>query len=187
MIVQKTILVITGTPATGKTTIARKVAKLAGSTVVIRANDLVRSKRLFSSLSKDGTMIVEMSRLKREILKAIRSSSDSIVVVEGHLLCDIGIDGATAVVIREHLRVLERRMKRRGYAAAKIKKNLVSEALDYCGVNARRHYTSVFEFMGGEAAPRKIAALASGARMKQNSIELLGELTGFTMRKGWNA
>ena len=77
------------------------------------------------------------------------------IIVEGHLLCDMKIRGATAIVIREHLKTLLKRMERRKYSRKKIENNIVTEAIDYCGVNAVENYDSVYEVLGGEDAARR--------------------------------
>ena len=72
------VIVITGTPASGKTTMADKVAKRIGDAEVIHANDVVRSKRLFTAYARDGAMLAQMGRLKKELEKRIRSSKKSV-------------------------------------------------------------------------------------------------------------
>ncbi len=182
------VIVITGTPASGKSTIAGKVAKLVSGAAVIRANDLVRSRHLFTSRSADGTMVADMRKLRVEIEKEIRKSGSGIMIVEGHLLCDISLKNAVAIVIREHLLTLEKRMKKRGYRDSKIKENIISEAIDYCGLTAQRNYRQVIEVINSSHAASDIAKMIKSARkMKSGEINLLPELIPFTRRKGWNA
>ena len=181
------VIVITGTPASGKTTIADKVAKRIGDAEVIHANDVVRSKRLFTAYARDGAMLAQMGRLKKELEKRIRSSKKGVVIVEGHILCDMKIRNAMAIVVREHLRVLERRMERRGYAASKIRENIISEAIDYCGISAQENYGKVFEIMNGKGAVAEVASLVKGMKMTRRGIEMLHELMEFTKRSGWNS
>ncbi len=180
------VIVITGTPASGKTTIADKVAKRIGDAEVIHANDIVRSKRLFTAYARDGAMLAQMGRLKKELEKRIRSSKKGVVIVEGHLLCDMRIRKAIAIVVREHLRVLEGRMEKRGYAVSKIKENIISEAIDYCGISAQKNYGQVFEIMNGKRAVSEVTSLIKGMKTTKNGIEMLNELVEFTKREGWN-
>lgn len=181
------VVVITGTPASGKTMIANRVAAKVRSSEVIHANDLIRSKGLFSYYARDGAMIANMGKLRKEIERLVKKSKKRVVIVEGHLLCDMRIENAIAVVIREHLAVLERRMKKRGYSDRKIKENIVSEAIDYCGINAQKNYSNVVEFMNEKSTANKIVSLINGMKKKREGIEMLDELVDFTKRKGWNA
>ena len=181
------IIVITGTPASGKSTIAGRVARRIGGAAVIRANDLVRSRRLFTSRSPDGTMVADMRKLREAINAEIRRSCSATVIVEGHLLCEIRIRNAMVIVIREHLLTLEKRMKRRGYPEPKIRENIISEAIDYCGFTAKRHYDKVYEIMNSRHAARDVEGLVRETRKGNLDIELLHELARFTKRRGWNA
>ena len=174
----KRIIAITGTPGVGKTTISERLARTLGNAELIRANDVVKERKLYSSRSKDGAMIVKMGELEAEINRRAASSKSDYVIIEGHLLCDISIMHAVAVVMREHPAILLKRLKKRKYGRQKIEDNIVSEAIDYCGVNASRNYGTVYEIAAGGSALRKIADIARGKRIKANDIEMLGELNG---------
>lgn len=176
------IIVITGTPGTGKSTISERIAKRVKGTVLIKANDLVKEKKLFSTYDVDGAAIADMKRLKEEIEKMISKSRAKAVVVEGHLLCDIKIKGAVAVVLREHLIVIMDRLRKRGYSKKKMEDNVVSEAIDYCGVNAARNYRQTYEVFGKDAE-KLVLDLLAGKKAKRNDIELLGELNGLSMSR----
>ncbi len=142
---RKGILVITGVPGTGKTRISDVLAKRLGDAEVVHSTELIKAKRLFSSCGRDGSRIVRMKELERELAKIAARSSYRFVIIEGHVLCDLKVRGAAAVVLREHLGVIKRRLEARGYGKEKIKANLVSEATDYCGAHAERNYARVYE------------------------------------------
>ncbi|MDE1851320.1 MAG: AAA family ATPase [Candidatus Micrarchaeota archaeon] len=175
-------IVITGTPATGKTRMAGMLTKKLKSAELIRANDIVNGKRLFSRIDKDGAKIVRMNALKRELERRIRKSKAGYVILEGHLLCDIRIKGATAIVIREHLGKLIARMEKRGYSKDKIRDNIVSEATDYCGVNASANYGRVFELMNDRKALPRMVRIAEGGNARTGSIDLLEELAALAKK-----
>lgn len=178
----KRVIVITGTPGTGKTTISEKLAKKLKGAELIKSNDVVKRKGLFTHRAKDGTMIVKMERLAKEINGMVRKSRASIVIVEGHLLCDMRVEGAVVVVVREHLKTIMNRMRKRGYTRQKIEDNIVSEGIDYCGIHAANNYRTVYEIEGGKGALEKIAGIAEGKKIKVEEIELLGELNGLLGR-----
>lgn len=180
----KRIIVITGTPCAGKTTVSEKVAKKLGSCELIRANDLVKGKRLFTGRSRDGELIADMPALRKEIERRVKSSKSETVIIEGHLLCDMKIKGATAIVIREHLDELLRRMKKRGYGKKKTEGNLVSEAIDYCGVNASSNYSEVYEIESGKSAAPAILSVIKGRKPVLKEIDMLSELDGLLKKLG---
>ncbi len=174
----KRIMVITGTPGTGKTTISQKLAKALKNSELIRSNDIVRKKKLFTSYANDGAMIVKMSKLAAELNRMARASKADYVIIEGHLLCDMKIDNAIAIVIREHLPTILKRLKERGYSRQKIEDDVVSEGIDYCGVRATNYYRTVYEIWGGSSALGKAMLIAKGKKIKVKEIELLDELNG---------
>ncbi len=175
------LIVITGTPGTGKTTIAKRVAKRIPGAELVSVNKLIREKRLFTSRASDGTMIAEMRRLRLELAGLARRSRSKVLILEGHLLCDISIRGATAIVVRQHLPVLLRRLLKRGYAASKIRENIVSEATDYCGIHAAERYGRAYEVVDGKGSVNEILRIING-RGKAKTIDLLPELESVIRR-----
>ncbi len=116
-------LVITGTPGTGKSAVARLVARKTGMELVdLKA--VARSRKLVSRSGEVDTLKLagSLSRLK---------GRDGFVV-EGHLACEFRIPADAVVVLRCDPRVLRRRLSRRGYGTKKLSENLMSEMLDYC-------------------------------------------------------
>ncbi len=174
----KRIIAVTGTPGTGKTTISERLLKSLKNAELIRANDIVRERKLFTARDRHGSLIVKMKGLESELNRRVRASKADFVIVEGHLLCDIRIRGAVAVVVREHPATLLKRLRSRGYPRQKIEDNIVSEAIDYCGVNAASRYRKVYEVESGEAALGRIIDIARGRKVKPRDIEMLGELNG---------
>jgi broad-specificity NMP kinase len=137
----------------------------------------VINKRLFSAYAEDGSKIAKMGALRKELLREINDSSGELLILDGHLLCDIEIPNAMAIVLREHLSVLERRMQNRGYGKNKINENIISEATDYCGIHAKQNYSKVFELMSGSKdAFISAIKIAQGREVKPKNIELLKEL-----------
>ncbi len=182
----KRVIVVTGTPASGKTTAAKSLAMRLGDSELIGANELVKSFHLYRKRSADGEIIADMKRLKAKLEERIRNSKAKFVIIEGHLLCDIRLRKATAIVIREHLKTLLGRMRKRSYSAKKIEGNIVSEAIDYCGVNSLANYDSVHEIMGGRKAVDKMVGIVKRGR-KGEEIDLLGELNGMAKLLGKKA
>ena len=169
------IIIITGTPCTGKTTLSKKLAKKLGMPI-LNVNDIIKSKRLFSSYSEDGTMVVSAAKLQKAVLQFLKDNGGDLVL-EGHLLCEIRISGARVIVLREHLKTLRKRLEARGYATPKIRDNLVAEAIDYCGETARINYGVVNEISCSGAFPKALAVAAGSKRFEKERIDLLGELS----------
>lgn len=173
----KKVIVITGVPGTGKTTLTDSLKKKLSGAEVIRASDVINGKRLAYARSRDGTKIVDMRKLKAELDGRIRKSKKRIIIIESHLLCDITIKDAVAIVLRERLATLRKRLEKRGYDVEKVRENLISEATDYCGVRSERHYRPVFEIFGARRSTQaEVIGIIKGKKTKGISINLLPEL-----------
>lgn len=129
---------MTGTPGTGKTAIAKALAK-AVNAVVIDANALVKRRGLWFNKAKHEA---DLGRLKKEILREIKKAEREQrgFVCEGHLLCEFPLPCDACVVLRCDPRELARRLRARGYARRKIAENALCEILDYCVIRAERAY-----------------------------------------------
>ena len=179
------ILVITGTPGSGKTTLAEALHRRLKNSNMISVNSLIREKKFFISREKDGTLIADMGKLGRHLRQEARNTK-GMLILEGHLLCEIGIPGATAIVIREHLNTLEKRLLKRGYQWSKIRDNLISEAIDYSGSTARMNYKKVYEIIPGRNTVSIAEKIARGKSVKlPEYIDMLQELASF-MKNGKN-
>jgi adenylate kinase len=175
----KAVLVITGVPGTGKTRLSDLLAKRLKDAEVIHTTELIKARRLFSSRGKDGALIVRMRELERELDRLVEASGSRFVIIEGHVLCDLRVRGAVAVVLREHLNVIKKRLLARGYGRDKVKANLVSEATDYCGSHAERNYSRVYEmFSRSGDTLANLVRIAEGRKAPNGEIDLLGELRG---------
>jgi len=170
------ILVILGTPGVGKTTFAKKLSEKVGAKL-IEANKVIEEYKLYSGFDKFGTKIVKMKELERTLNKLAK---DDNLIIEGHILADIKIKGAIAIVLREHLQKIYKRLKARGYPDEKILENIESEAIDYSGINAEKNYREVYEFFSSDnKLMEKVIGIFNGKKVKKENIELLEELMPF--------
>ena len=141
------VIAVTGTPGAGKTRFAESLSKEIGIGAT-EVNDLVEEKKLFSGIDENSSKIVKMQELKKEI-KAIEknaaASGRKAVLLVGHLLADLKLDYDVTVVVRSNLNELVSRLEERGYPREKIRENLVSESIDYCGSQAAEMSKETYE------------------------------------------
>ena len=119
------LICISGTPGTGKSSVGRAIALLAGIQI-IEANDFVRSHGLITGRDKlRKSLIVDTKGLKRESLAL---KGDRILV--GHIshFAKCGI----CIILRTNPDVLEARLKKRRWSKEKIAENVEAEILDAC-------------------------------------------------------
>jgi adenylate kinase len=131
-------IILTGTPGTGKTSVAEALGK-ALKLPVTNINDVVKTKKLAIKHNKARqTSIVDLKKLRKELLKHTG-------IIEGHLACEFSLPGGIVFVLRCEPHKLLRRMAKRGYSRAKMEENALAEALDYCTIVAEKHYSTVID------------------------------------------
>lgn len=134
----KNIILITGTPATGKTTLARMLSQHLGYTHV-DVNHLIRKQHWYDSYdSKRRCYVVDTQKLRCFLVSLLKKSS-SPLLLDSHLVQVIPKKYVTVcLVTRCCLPQLSRRLKRRHYPLAKIQENLQAEIFDVCTLEAQK-------------------------------------------------
>jgi broad-specificity NMP kinase len=142
---RKLVVAITGTPGTGKSTFAKRLAKELDDCEVIEINDVVERNVLYSGKDQFGSKIVDITKLNRALKAEIKKSDAAVVLVVGHLVPDLDLRQDVTIVLRAKLKTLIGRFEKRDYPEGKIRENLVVEATDYCGIVSRERCASTYE------------------------------------------
>jgi len=138
---------VTGTPGVGKTTACSLVMGMP----IVHVNDIVdRAHAVAGYDRKRHSKEVDVNKVKR-FLKCIRGN----LLVEGHLshLLDVDI----AIVLRCSPKVLERRLKKKGWKDSKIQENVEAEAIDVVLVDAIENAPLVCEIDTTNMGPKQVA------------------------------
>jgi len=128
-----------------------------------------------------GSKVVRLKELEGKLHETIKEKNRNFIVV-GHIVPDINIGQDITVVIRLNLKELIKRLEARGYQKEKIKENIVSETVNYCGVNSRERCRETYEVetdLEKEEVIGYIASRISGKRTlppKTDEISKLDEL-----------
>jgi len=133
----KQVILVTGTPCVGKTTVARQLANCLGA-LYVNLTDYAKEKGLiFAKDPKRCTSIVDEEKMRQMLAVTIELSEVS-VVVDGHFAASVvSLDLSTCVfVLRRNPVELKAYMKKEGFSDAKIRENLAAEILDVCLVEA---------------------------------------------------
>ena len=120
-------IVITGTPGTGKTKIAKELAKRTGIGRV-DLKEFVNRNHIFKI--EKGQKVVDVGLLGKKLLSRIKKSKE--YIVEGHLACEFKIPADFVFVLRTNPNKLGARLAKRKYKKEKLEENLMAEMLDYC-------------------------------------------------------
>ena len=152
-----TVIFISGTPCTGKTTVAIELNDYLSdngfNSKLIKINDFAIENDLVLGEDPDKFYkVIDIDKLNDCLNREINNFSDNsednqeknqneiaILIVEGHLshLCE-GAD--KMIVLRLNPSILEERLKERNYSESKIEENLESEALAVCSAEAYEIY-----------------------------------------------
>ena len=127
------VILVTGTPGVGKTSISRSLASKLDA-VYISLAELVERERLISGVDKArGTLIADTERVSKRMLEIIKSSGCDIVV-DGHYAVDVVSpkDVHLVFVLRRDPIELKSVMENRGFNERKLWENLAAEILDVC-------------------------------------------------------
>ncbi|MFQ5405541.1 MAG: AAA family ATPase [Candidatus Micrarchaeia archaeon] len=130
-------LVITGSPGSGKTVLAKKISRLLNAEL-IDLNKVALKRKFYSKQKGVREKLVNVDKLGKYLKKELLKKNS--FVAEGHLACEFFIPSDAVLVLRAEPSVLKRRMNARKYPKKKIKENLLAEALDYCLLKTESNY-----------------------------------------------
>jgi len=135
-------VIITGTPGTGKTTLAKKLAKKLNYPY-IDVNKIVKENKLDREYDKKRKCYaVDIKKLNQSLIKLINNYKKNKkikgIIIDSHLSHYlpkkyIGL----CIVTRCELKELQKRLKKKKYGKNKIRENLDCEIFDVCLNEAR--------------------------------------------------
>ncbi|MBI4181850.1 MAG: adenylate kinase family protein [Candidatus Aenigmarchaeota archaeon] len=144
-------IAITGTPGTGKTAVARLLARRLGYRYV-DLKLLAEKKGAVCGYDRSRrSKIVDVA-----LLEKVLPPGD--LVLDGHFSHELEADGV--VVLRTAVEELARRLRARGWPARKVRENLQAEIFNVCGEEAAALHRQVLEL---DTTRLKSAATAAAA------------------------
>jgi adenylate kinase len=133
----KRVILITGTPCVGKTSVARLLSSKLQA-LCVNLTDLALKEKLIQGKDKQrNSIIVDEDRMKRRLKKLITKSDKENVVVDGHYAVNVVPANLVSLVfvLRRDPVELRKLMEQSGFSDKKLHENLASEILDVCLVD----------------------------------------------------
>ena len=129
-------IIITGTPCTGKTTYARRLARQKGY-LYVDVNRIIEKYKLSEGYDrKRRTKIIDTKKLNNVLVKLIQEQKENKqkgIIIDSHLshyLPRKYVD--LCIVTKCSLKELKKRLEKRGYTKSKVQENLEAEIFDIC-------------------------------------------------------
>ncbi len=131
----KRLLIITGTPATGKSTLAKLLEKEMGL-LRIDLHKLIESDPVLSSefnTTKD-CYDLDMNKVEELVRIKLEANPGKFMILDSHVSHHLSKEIICGAIVMHcsNFSTLEKRLKARKYSPAKVKENLDCEIFDIC-------------------------------------------------------
>src|SRR3989338_1647119 len=111
-------ILITGTPGTGKTNLAKWLSKKTGFKL-INEKDVSLKKRIAEFEGKE--LVIPLNKLKKILEIELKKNKN--LVLEGHLLAEIKLKVDICILLKANPEILEERLVKRKYSYEKALDN----------------------------------------------------------------
>ena len=136
----KRVILITGTPCVGKTTLAHQLSKQLNA-AYINLTELAKKENLTTGEDKKRkTSIINEAKMRRKIRTILDKTDNANVIIDGHYAAAVAPKSHVTriFVLRRNPVELRAFMEKSGFQEAKLWENLASEILDVCLTEALR-------------------------------------------------
>lgn len=138
----KRVILVTGTPCVGKTSVAHLLAPKLDA-FYVNLTDRALHENLVSGKDEErGSIIVDENRMRNKIRQIVEDCDKSEVIVDGHYAVSVVPKelAAYVFVLRRDPVELRKLMEQCGFSGRKLWENLASEILDVCLCEALNIY-----------------------------------------------
>lgn len=139
-LMSRRVILITGSPCVGKTSVARLLSSKLGACYVDLTDLALKENMVLGKDEERDSIIVDEVRMRRKLRGIIRNQVEKDVVIDGHYAAAVAPKKlvTNVFVLRRNPIELRKHMESRGFSGRKLWENLASEILDVCLVEALR-------------------------------------------------
>ncbi|MCW4045663.1 MAG: adenylate kinase family protein [Candidatus Bathyarchaeota archaeon] len=134
----KRVILITGTPRVGKTTISHELTKKLNAQY-INLTDLAEKENLTTSQDKTRkTTIINETKMRRKLNTILNNAQEETIIIDGHYAAAVTPKKHVThvFVLRRNPIELQEFMQKSSFSEAKLWENLAAEILDACLIEA---------------------------------------------------
>ena len=134
----KRVILITGTPCTGKTTTAKQLTAMLDA-LYINLTDYAKTYQLTLGEDKERkTIIIDEEKMRTKLAETINAADKTNIIIDGHYAAAVThADLVSHVfVLRRNPKELKQFMEKCGFEGIKLWENLSAEILDVCLIEA---------------------------------------------------
>jgi adenylate kinase len=134
----KKVILITGTPCVGKTSVAHMLTPKLNA-LYVNLTDLATTENLIQGHDKErDSAIVDEVKIKKRLNQIIRETEKDNIVIDGHYAVHVVPPKLVTIVfvLRRDPIELRKFMDKSGHSERKLCENLASEILDVCLIEA---------------------------------------------------
>ena len=135
----KRVILITGTPCTGKTATAKQLATQLPDAQYINLTDYAKANGLTLGEDKERkTAIINEPKMREKLAETINASDNANIIIDGHYASAVTPTELVSkvFVLRRNPKELKRFMEKCGFEGVKLWENLSAEILDVCLIEA---------------------------------------------------
>lgn len=138
----KRVILVTGTPCVGKTSVARSLTSKIDALYVNLTELTLRENLVAGKDEARGSIIVDEMRMKHKLSEIIEDCDKETVIIDCHYAASIVSPKLVThiFVLRRNPVELRKLMEQRGFSNQKLWENLASEILDVCLVEALKFH-----------------------------------------------
>jgi adenylate kinase len=168
----KKVIVISGTPGTGKTVLGKALVKEGKKGEHLELGEMIKEEGLYLGYDQErDTLILDGEKFQERIRELIENNEEKegFLVIDGHIADLIPKDLVDLVVVLKcNPKVLRERLKEKDYFEEKIEENVEAEIMEVC-------LNDALEAFGEEKIMVLDTSVTSGEELAIRVIEKLLE------------